>query len=176
MSVNARRRKPSYGREVGDDQPEAGHAAQVERLYRAEAPRLWRAIRAFTGDPELTNDVVAETFAQVLRRGPAVRSPERWIWRTAFLIARGQLKERGAAAQVEEEEIVDPPDTRSELAWALLQLTPRQRAVVVLRHYMGYSSTEIARILGSAAPTVRVHLARGLRRLRSLLKEDSGES
>jgi len=51
---------------------------EVERLYREQGDRLWRAVLAFAGDPEVASDAVAETFAQALRRGDAVRDPERW--------------------------------------------------------------------------------------------------
>ncbi|HJS26677.1 MAG TPA: hypothetical protein VJ913_06090, partial [Actinomycetota bacterium] len=55
---------------------------------------MWRAVLAFAGDPEVASDAVAEAFAQVLRRGEDVRDPEGWVWRAAFRIASGELKER----------------------------------------------------------------------------------
>jgi RNA polymerase sigma-70 factor (ECF subfamily) len=45
---------------------------------------MWQAVFAFAGDPEVASDAVAEAFAQALRRGDAIRSPERWLWRTVF--------------------------------------------------------------------------------------------
>jgi DNA-directed RNA polymerase specialized sigma24 family protein len=65
-------------------------AEDFERLYREEAPRLWRTMVAFTGD-RTANDVVAEAFAQCLRCGSAVRAL--WLWKAAFRIAAGQLRE-----------------------------------------------------------------------------------
>jgi RNA polymerase sigma-70 factor (ECF subfamily) len=67
---------------------------EIERLYRERGDRIWRALLAFAGDPEVASDAVAEAFAQVLRRGDEVRDPERWVWRAAFRIAAGELKER----------------------------------------------------------------------------------
>ena len=49
----------------------------------------------FAGDREVASDAVAEAFAQALRRGDAIRSPERWLWRTIFRIAAGELKQTG---------------------------------------------------------------------------------
>src|SRR5437870_8933778 len=68
---------------------------EVERIYREDGGRLWRAVLVFAGDPEVASDAVAEAFAQVLRRGRAVRSPGAWVWRAAFRIAAGELKLRG---------------------------------------------------------------------------------
>jgi DNA-directed RNA polymerase specialized sigma24 family protein len=55
---------------------------------------MWQAVFAFAGDPEVASDAVAEAFAQALRRGDAIRSPECWLWRTVFRIAAGELKAR----------------------------------------------------------------------------------
>jgi RNA polymerase sigma factor (sigma-70 family) len=148
--------------------------SEVERTYREHGPRLWRSILALTGSADMTNDVVAEAFAQCLQRGPEVRSPSKWVWKAAFRIAAGQLKERGRQAELEDV-LFDPPEAAVELMWALRQLAPRQRAVVVLRYYGGYRPVEIAEIIGIAAPTVRVHLMRGLRKLRELLGEGASD-
>ena len=47
--------------------------SDIEALYRADADRLWRAIYAFAGDPEIANDAVAEAYAQLSRRGSSPR-------------------------------------------------------------------------------------------------------
>ena len=66
----------------------------VERVWREQGRKLWRSLTAFTGDPELASDAMAEAFAQALGRGDAVESPDRWIWRASFRIAAGELKTR----------------------------------------------------------------------------------
>jgi DNA-directed RNA polymerase specialized sigma24 family protein len=67
--------------------------ADFDRVYREDAPRLWRAMFVFTGDREAANDVVAEAFAQCLRRGAEVRTPVLWVWKAAFRIAAGELRD-----------------------------------------------------------------------------------
>jgi RNA polymerase sigma factor (sigma-70 family) len=66
------------------------------------------------------------------------------------------------------------PEPQHDLVVALASLTANQRAALVLRHYAGYPTREVAAILGCSAATVRVHLSQGRRRLRRLL-EDRGE-
>ena len=51
----------------------------------------------------------------------------------------------------------------------LRRLSPNQRAAIVLRHVMDLDVAEVARRMGIAPPTVRVHLHRGRVRLRELL-------
>jgi RNA polymerase sigma-70 factor (sigma-E family) len=50
---------------------------------------------------------------------------------------------------------------------AVLNLPPQQRAAVVLRYYEDRPAGEIAQILGCSTESVRTHLKRALRRLRT---------
>jgi len=145
---------------------------EVERIYREQAPRLWRSLVAFTGDRELANDAVAEAFAQVLARGAAVRDPERWVWRAAYRIASGQLKARRINQPNHDIASVtdaDATEVEADLMNALAKLPSRQRAAVVLHYLADLPNPEIARALGITTSTVRVHLMQGRRRLRDLL-------
>jgi RNA polymerase sigma factor (sigma-70 family) len=161
--------------EVRDAPPKVEHTTRVERVYREDGTRLWRAILAFTGDPDTTSDVVAEAFAQLLHRGDAVRSPQRWVWRAAFRIAAGELTRRREATPVVTDSVDAPSEAAVDVLSALRSLPPKQRAAVVLRHYLGYTPREIASILEVAPPTARVHITRGLRKLRAVLKEPDDE-
>jgi RNA polymerase sigma-70 factor (ECF subfamily) len=149
---------------------EASRSEKIERLYRERGDRIWRGVLAFAGDPEVASDAVAEAFAQVLRRGEAVEDPERWVWRTSFRIAAGELKARGRRSVMEEGsyEIEEPA---RDLVVALSELSEKQRAAVVLHDAAGYPAKEVAGIIGSTPAAVRVHLMRGRRRLREMLKE-----
>lgn len=147
---------------------------EVERLYREGGDRIWRAILAFSGDPEVASDAVAEAFAQVLRRGDAVEDPERWVWRAAFRIASGELKERRKRPVTETIETYEMEEPARDLVVALSELSEKQRASVVLHDAAGYPAKEVARIMGSTEAAVRVHVMRGRRRLRELLQDDDG--
>jgi RNA polymerase sigma-70 factor (ECF subfamily) len=144
---------------------------RIERLYRDRGDRIWRGLLAFSGDPEVASDAVAEAFAQVLRRGDEVRDPERWIWRAAFRIAAGELKQRRRSEAFVAEGSYEMEEPARDLVVALGALSERQRVSVVLHDAAGYPSKEVARIIGSTEVAVRVHLMRGRRRLRELLKE-----
>src|SRR5438874_13107567 len=127
---------------------DAGWSA--EALYRAEGDRLWRAVYAFAHDPDIASDSVAEAFAQVMRRGAAVRNPAAWTWRTAFRIAGGALKARRegsllpASRDQHTDRYADP-----DLLRALAQLPDAQRAAVVLFYYADLPINQIAHRIGS---------------------------
>lgn len=73
----------------------ANEELDISQLYREHGARLWRAAFAFTHDRGITDDAVAEAFAQCIRRGGAVRDPTAWVWKATFRIAASALKERG---------------------------------------------------------------------------------
>ena len=75
-----------------DDAAGVVRGGELESLYREQGARMWRSVLAFAGDPEVASDAVAEGFAQALRRGHKIRDPERWLWRSIFRIAAGELK------------------------------------------------------------------------------------
>ena len=145
----------------------------VELLYRADGDRLARALSAFCGDAEMAGEALNEAFAQLVRRGDAVRDPAAWVWRTAFRIVRGSLAER----RIRDERWAHEDTSRThmdryadpDLLSALRQLPDAQRAAVVLFYYADLPIGQIADRLGSNSIAVRANLSRGRRRLRALL-------
>ena len=154
------------------DGPVVGPRDAVERVWRDDGPRLWRSLVGFAGDQELASDAMAEAFAQALGHRGEIEAPDRWIWRAAFRIAAGELKER---RRVVSDEVWAPsigmPEPVTDLVRALQTLTPNQRASAVLSLYADMPAREVARILACSQATVRVHLSQAKRRLRALLEE-----
>jgi DNA-directed RNA polymerase specialized sigma24 family protein len=164
-----------HARNIGRMNVEA--RTSLEDVYRAQAPRLWRALVLHTGDREAASDAVAEAFAQAIRRGDAIRDPAAWVWKTAFRVARGTSNKRPTMPPGQEDG--DPgavSDELIDLVRALKKLTPHQRAAVVLYYYGGYSVREIADLLPSSASAVGVHLYRARNRLRRELGDDHDRS
>ena len=64
-------------------------------------------------------------------------------------------------------------ERRQQLADALAKLPERQRSVFMLSHYEGYTSREVSALTGLNESTVRVHLFRAIRKLRTLLATDA---
>ena len=152
--------------------PVAEIQGEVEALYRAEGARLWSAIRGYAGDRGIADDAVAEAFAQLLRRGDAVRDPGAWVWTTAFRAAARELQQRRITD-------ADPPDTPYDPAMpdqrvlsAIARLSDRQRAAIVLHYYADRPVKEVAEILGTTTAAVGVHLFRARKHLRDLLGDD----
>jgi RNA polymerase sigma-70 factor (ECF subfamily) len=148
--------------------------SRIESVYRTLGPRLWRAVYAYSGDRAVTDDAVAEAFVQALRRGDAIRSPEPWLWRTSFRLAAGLLKERRRWTEFNGGRWHDDLGTNADgLVSELAELPDHQRACLVLHYYAGYSTAEIARIVGISPAAVRMSMTRGRRGLRKIMERSN---
>jgi RNA polymerase sigma-70 factor (ECF subfamily) len=145
----------------------------VEAIYREDGDRLWRALYAFAGNSDVASDAVAEAFAQALRRGSAIRDVRSWVWRSAFRLAKGDLKRQSSIRLGPMPEgVFQDAHPDPQLLDALQRLTPQQRAVIVLHYYVDCPVGEIARRTGINSLAVRAHLSRGRKRLRLLLGDE----
>lgn len=145
---------------------------KVERLYREDGKRLWRAVLAYSRNSEIASDATAEAFAQAIARGPELRSPRAWVWTVAFRVARAQMKSRGFEDLTPSSSLVHEEGPRKlDLVMAMRHLSPKERASILLHYYADYSVKDVARIIGSSSGSVRVHLSRARRKLKRILGE-----
>lgn len=150
------------------------NAGRIEAAYARVHPRLWRALLAFTGDPDVAADAEAEAFVQLLGRGDAVRDPDAWVWRTAFRIASGLLADRRTTETLTADSQLASIDdsTVIELLSQLTVLSDQQRAIVALRYVGNFRPVEIADMVNTSPGTVRVQLHRAHATLRMTMEEE----
>lgn len=162
-------------------------AADVERLgtlFDTHHRRLHRLGLRLLGDAEEARDLVQETFLRAARTMASVPAEEpaaeAWLVRVAVNLCRDRYRRRAVrrahvAAMPREAAAGDEEGARLA-RWtvrvALLALSPRRRAMVVLHDLEGHSAVEIAALLGTRPATVRWHLALARRELmRTLLSK-----
>lgn len=164
----------------GPDRARAGTAINYEQVFRDVAPGLWRTIYAFAaGRRAVADDAVAEAFARALEQAGQIRDPVPWLYRTAFRLATEDLRRERREPEPEPEPEHTPCSAAGlgALVPALRQLSPAQRAAVVLHYEADLSVQEVARRMGTSVGAVKVHLFRGRRRLRELLgAEEVGDA
>jgi RNA polymerase sigma-70 factor (ECF subfamily) len=140
-----------------------------DALYRAEGDRVYQTLYAFTGGrADVAEEATAEAFARAVAHGPELRDPLPWIYRVAFRVATDEFRRERRLSMRPHDAITPPPEMRG-LIEALRRLSPNQRAAIVLRYVLDLDTPEVARRMGTAEATVRVHLHRGRKRLRELL-------
>ncbi len=146
--------------------------ARIERAYREQSRKMWRALLGYTGDPEIASDALAEAFARALRHEGAIRDLPAWTWRVAFRVATLELRRQRAASLAPDPTAYMMQEPIPELMSALRALSPNQRLAVVLHDYADRPTAEVAAIIGCSRATVYVHLSQGRHRLRNLLEGD----
>jgi RNA polymerase sigma-70 factor (ECF subfamily) len=90
--------------------------------------------------------------------------------------AERDMTERVPARGQSPEDALLGRERRREIATALAKLPERQRSVFVLSHVEGRTSREVSALTGLNESTVRVHLFRAIRKLRSLLSTGDAAS
>jgi RNA polymerase sigma-70 factor (sigma-E family) len=133
-----------------------------EDLLQAALERLLRHWVRISGDPEAY-------LRQTLYHLAADRWRQQGLWRRKYLLMR-PLHPAVANDQT------DQVDRRDALIRLLLQLPPRQRAVIVLRYWEQLSEAEAADVLGCSVGTVKSTTSRALARLRQLNAGQPGTS
>ena len=149
------------------------------QLLAERGDHLMRAAIALTGSRQAGEDLLQAALERVLRNSRRVESDiEGYLRRTLYNLAADGWRRRGRWRQKLSLLRSDEPagaaegtamvDLRDALARLLLQLPPRQRAVIVLRYWEQLTEAETATLLGCSEGTVKSTASRGLRRLREL--------
>jgi RNA polymerase sigma-70 factor (sigma-E family) len=145
----------------------------------AQRVRLVRAARLLTaGDDAAAEDLVQTTLTKLYVNWSRVRRADDTVaygYRSlthAFLDERRRAHHRREVVTDRSPEVVATtadPETRRLVLEALERLAPRQRAVVVLRHFLQYDVASTAQALGCAEGTVKSQNAKALAHLREHL-------
>jgi len=137
---------------------------------------LLRTAVLLTGDHHRAEDLVQEALTKVALRWRRLRDghPDAYARQ---IIVRDNIswwRRHRAESTAEVGEIAAPetrPDRTLMLTEALARLTPRQRAVVVLRYYDDLTERDTAAALGVSVGTVKSQTHLALRRLREAAPE-----
>ena len=160
-----------------------GRDAEYAEFVRTRTHALLRSAYLLTGDQHLAEDLVQEALARTHRAwGRLERSgnaeayarkimyhAQVSIWRRPKVaeVLPGELPDRAAGGTDPARSAVD----RVTLQRALLALSAKQRAVIVLRYFEDRTEAEAAALLGVSVNTVKTQCARGLDRLRALIPD-----
>jgi RNA polymerase sigma-70 factor (ECF subfamily) len=147
-----------------------GSAEAFAELFRRHWPRAHRAAWLVVHDATAAEDVAQEAFLAAVRsldrfdrRRPFGPWLHRIVVNRAIDYARARDLRREVADAGIEPAVVDRADAPGDdVLAALAALPPDQRAVIVMRHLLGFTPGEIASALGLARGTVNSRLRRGL--------------
>jgi RNA polymerase sigma-70 factor, ECF subfamily len=181
----------NMGRAIGRVDVEAAlHSnARYEELHRAHYARIVRICRVLLANPHDAEDVGQEVFLKLFQACQVEGRPmrwEAWLTRVAVNACRDRRRSgwwrlwRESSVELQEGEIMSAelsPEARAigrerrDRIWqAVRGLGGRQREVFALRHLEGWSTEAVAATLGLSPGSVKRHLFRAIRRLRTALE------
>ncbi len=175
-----------------------GDTEAFEYFVRAYQKRIYRLTYTLLRDPAEADGVTQDVFVKAYRALPDFKAEaafETWLTRIAINAVRDLIRRRRPVVpfsqlkgEDDEEGPEIPPaldpadgtsperdllsrDIRRRIADALVSLSPRQRAVFVMKHYEEKSIQEIGLATGLDEGTVKSHLFRAARKLRERLED-----
>ncbi len=177
---------------LDDEQLLAAHVAgdpnAFDALFQRHRDRLWAIALRTMRDPEEAADALQEAMISAFRRAASFRGDSRvttWLHRIVVnacldrirrnAVRRGEPlpsdvdRDLGLASTEDITVGIEHEQVRDVVQDALGQISPDQRAALVLVDMEGYSVEEAARMLGCATGTVKSRCSRGRARLAPLL-------
>lgn len=164
-----------------------GDREAYETLARESARRLFLVCHRILRDSDQAEDAAQRALVEMWRDLPSLRDPDRfeaWTYRLAVRCslaeARRERRLRGTVRLLANGpapgfDALGAVADRDALEGAFRRLTPVQRAVVVLRYFVGLSLEEIAQAVDVPTGTVASRLRYALRAMRAALKEETVE-
>ena len=121
-------------------------------------------------------EILQDTLLKLLTAAPTFDSEEHkkaWLLKVAANLSKNRI-EYNALRDCDELDESLAAEGREDLSFvweAVKQLPTQYREVIHLHYYEGYSTEEMAQILGRNPSTIRSDLRRGREKLKSVLKE-----
>jgi RNA polymerase sigma-70 factor (sigma-E family) len=166
----------------GDDPIVVRPFESFDMFVLTQSKTLVRCAFLIVGDASAAQDVVQIALAKVARRWTAVVANGHPLPYVRSAVVRTAISWRrrkwhgevptGAVPDRAGVDAISAVDNRDRLRRALADLPRRQRAAVVLRHYLDLDEAATAAALGCSVGTVKSQTAKGLARLRASLDSE----
>src|SRR5919108_2835123 len=163
---------------------QAGDEAALEALYKAFETPVYNLVRRMLRRPEDAEDVLQETFLEVVRNIKQYRGEGHlwgWVRRIASTKALMRIRRDSVRATEPLDDEPGGPGGRAmhvganlDLERAFEHLSEMSRAVVWLHDVEGYTHEEIAEQMGRSVSFSKSQLARAHARLRRMLSDVGG--
>jgi RNA polymerase sigma-70 factor (ECF subfamily) len=151
-----------------------------EDFFEAESPALFRRLCLITGNRHEAEEVMQDAFLNMFERWDRVghmEDPTGYLYRTAFNVFKRRSRRAAMALRRtlgvrENVDVFAAADARFMVEEGLSELSPRQRAAIVLTDLLGFSSEAAGRALGVRPVTVRALASQGRAVMRRTLERE----
>ena len=146
--------------------------SEAAALFAGIRPELVGSLTLYCGDSGVAEELAQEALARTWARWRHVSTldvPERWVYRTAFNLAKSRFRRLAVERRVHRMAPAPAlPDTATAVAVrvAVCALPARQRAAIVARYYLDLDVADSAELLGCQPGTVKALTHQGIAALR----------
>ncbi|GIJ34339.1 RNA polymerase sigma-70 factor, sigma-E family [Micromonospora sediminimaris] len=173
-------RAPFYLRQRGDGRLKAADEQAFREFVNAQMGALRKLAYVTCGDWHMAEDAVANALVKLYPRWRKLDRPDLYVKTMVYRAAideqrrpwRRERSSSDAMPDVAMRDLSGVTDERLRIKAALDAVPARQRAAVILRHYLGLSLEDTAAVLGCNVGTAKSQTSRGLAKLRELLATD----
>ncbi len=125
-------------------------------------------------------DIVQDVFLRIIDKKPSFNDENHeksWLIRATINMCKNKVnlfwnKNKCSIDDVQEFAVSDKYNTDTSVFQAVMALGEKYRVVVYMYYYEGYSTPEIAKVIGKSETTIRSLLHRARNKLKDMLKED----
>ena len=155
--------------------------AEIEDLFRAHWPLVFRYLHRRTGDRAAAEDLAQETFLRATRALLGWRGgrPEAWLLTIAGNVFIDDARRRKVSLPLMEELLPSSAEenaaTRVDVIEALRRLPPQQAQLLRLVHMYGFTHAEVAAMSGTSTEAIKTAAWRARRAFRATYGEDGDD-
>lgn len=143
--------------------------------------KFYRYAFTYVHHREMAMDTVQSSFLKAMENVHTLRNPDAmktWFYRILtneclLLLKKAQKENLMEPSEIQEEIYFEKAYEGSlELYEAVRQLAPETQTIIFLHYYEEYTLKEVSKITGYNLNTVKTRLYAGLKKLKTIVKED----
>lgn len=140
---------------------------QIYKWYEKYKTGIFRYILSMTHDQQLSEDILQDTFVQLLTDGIRFDpgKEQAWLYKVARNKCFNILKRQKIQTEIQMP-VASVPKQHWEFVEMLSPLTPAEQEIVTLKIIGGFSHKEIAKITGMTVAAAKKRYERAIQKLR----------
>ena len=148
--------------------------ADVGRAFELHKDAVYRLALSYTGNPVQAEDICQSAFMKLVERSRSIpqEKVKAWLLRVTANLCKDYLRSFWVRNILPLEQDTQAKENEITDVWeAVMELKPKERAVVYLYYYEGYSTAQIGTMLGTTQTAVSTRLNRARNHLKARLEE-----
>ncbi len=161
---------------LGENTEKQRANAVAEEVLNIYGNSILRLAYSYVKNMSDAEEILQDTIIKYIEKSPDFENENHkkaWLMKVCANLSKNRIQYNKIRMSDElSDELMEENRTDLSFVWdAVKMLEPNYREAIHLFYYEGYSTSEIAEILGKNESTVRSNLSRGRQKLKSVLKE-----